>query len=91
MTETSNNKMDEKIKNALLTSDEVSYVRRIKELEQIVESQKVTEQILVAELEKFKVQINAMGGSGNTVLEKQIQERLAKAWYNSFRERRGHK
>ena len=66
--------MDKKIENAILTSDEVSYVRRIKELEQIVESQKVTEQILVAELEKFKVQINALGGSGNIELEKQIQD-----------------
>ena len=49
--------MDEKIQNALLTSDEKSYVKRIKELEQIVDAQKVTEQILVAELEKLKTQI----------------------------------
>ena len=38
--------MDEKIQNALLTSDEKSYIKRIKELEQIVDAQKVTEQIL---------------------------------------------
>eukprot|EP00942_MAST-04A_sp_MAST-4A-sp1_P010635 g10635.t1 len=65
--------MDEKIQNALLTSDEKSYVKRIKELEQIVDAQKVTEQILVAELEKLKTQINAVGGATNKELEKEIR------------------
>ena len=33
--------------------------KKVKDLQSIIESQKVTEQILVAQLEKFKAQINA--------------------------------
>ena len=49
--------------------------KKVKDLQSIIESQKVTEQILVAQLEKFKAQINAasavidINAQQNTVAE----------------------
>ena len=51
--------METKVESLLSTDTEKSLRKKVKDLQSIIESQKVTEQILVAQLEKFKAQINA--------------------------------
>ena len=58
--------METKVESLLSTDTEKSLRKKVKDLQLIIESQKVTEQILVAQLEKFKAQINAASAAIDT-------------------------